>query len=102
MIYGGAKPFLTLNITTAMSCSLRVYSVCKLALCKSLHTMIHYHSRQRVTLFLGFVLISGVGRVTKMPDSLTIAMFPVTSRTGHEGLFISVVGKNTTWLNVSY
>ena len=31
-----------------------------------------------------------------------IAMFPVTSRTGHEGLFISVVGKNTTWLNVSY
>ena len=30
------------------------------------------------------------------------AMFPVTSRTGHEGLFISVVGKNTTWLNVSY
>ena len=33
---------------------------------------------------------------------LPIAMFPVTSRTGHEGLFISVVGKNTTWLNVSY
>ena len=31
-----------------------------------------------------------------------IAMFPVTSRTGHEGLFISVVGKNTTWFNVSY
>ena len=31
-----------------------------------------------------------------------IAMFPVTSRTGQEGLFISVVGKNTTWLNVSY
>ena len=31
-----------------------------------------------------------------------IAMFPVTSRTGHEGLFISVVGKNTTWLNVFY
>ena len=26
----------------------------------------------------------------------TIAMFPVTSRAGHEGLFISVVGKNTT------
>ena len=32
----------------------------------------------------------------------SIAMFPVTSLTGHEGLFISVVGKNTTWLNVSY
>ena len=31
-----------------------------------------------------------------------IAMFPVTSLTGHEGLFISVVGKNTTSLNVSY
>ena len=27
-------------------------------------------------------------------------MFPVTSRTGQVGLFISVVGKNTTWLNL--
>ena len=32
----------------------------------------------------------------------TIAMFLVTSRLGHAGLFISVVGKNTTWLDVSY
>ena len=30
------------------------------------------------------------------------AMFLVTSRLGHVGLFISVVGKNTTWLDVSY
>ena len=34
--------------------------------------------------------------------SSAIAMFPVTSRTDHVGLFISVVGKNTTWRNVSY
>ena len=27
-------------------------------------------------------------------------MFPVTSRPGHVGLFISVVGKNKTWLDV--
>ena len=34
--------------------------------------------------------------------SIIIAMFPVTSRQGHVGLFISVVGKNKTWLDVSY
>ena len=34
MIYGGAKSFFTLNIIIAMSCSLRVYSVGRLALCK--------------------------------------------------------------------
>ena len=31
-----------------------------------------------------------------------IAMFLVTSRLGHVGLFISVVGKDTTSLDVSY
>ena len=44
--------------------------------------------------------------VTKMESIIiirhTIAMFPVTSRPGHVGLFISVVGKNKTWLDVSY
>ena len=34
-MYGGAKPFLTLNIMIATSCSLRVYSVGRFALCKS-------------------------------------------------------------------
>ena len=29
-------------------------------------------------------------------------MFPVTSRPGHVGLFISVLGKNKMWLDVSY
>ena len=33
---------------------------------------------------------------------LFIAMFPVTSRLGYVGLFISVVGKDTSSLDVSY
>ena len=38
----------------------------------------------------------------EMSNLIAIAMFPVTSRPGHVGLFISVVGKNKTWLDVSY
>ena len=38
----------------------------------------------------------------RFSKKMVMAMFPVTSRLGHVGLFISVVGKNTTSLDMSY